>query len=467
MNTTIKNYLNMTEKHLFIGAALLCTTLALTACSDDETAGEEAPAELTTPGNYVLSAKVSSGSGDVNYILTAESIDGGEVTTQNNGLEAATGTEWVFYKDKYLYRLQYNQGESGTTESYCRNANGNVVKRDLEYTIKNRFTTFGICGNSIITAASVDMTAPEGVNSKPKGIGLTYLDVVKETTSSAVINAEDVLGTGEYVTFSGLLETNGKIYTAVIPLGVSAYGVETNYGKILYPDLIATSSSGTGSGAVTAGTISGTQRPDEAWVAIYNDDRFEAPTLIKTDKISYACGRMRSQYYQTIWAADNGDIYVFSPNYSRTASDARQQSSLPSGVVRIKAGAKEFDNDYYVNIEALAGAPLYRCWHITGSCFLLQLYTKGFNINGTGATRLAVFDAETRSLKTVSGLPAEDVLASFSKIPYTENGYAYIGVVTTDGSQPAIYRIDPATAAATKGLVVDSSTEINAIGVLN
>ncbi|MGN1262447.1 MAG: DUF4374 domain-containing protein, partial [Prevotella sp.] len=328
-------------------------------------------------------------------------------------------------------------------------------------------TTFGIYGDCIITAASVDMAAPEGVTAKPKGIGLTYLDVVKETTSSATINAEDLLGTGEYVTFSGLLEANGKLYTAIIPLGVSAYGVETNYEKILYPDLIATTNSGTGSGAVAAGTLSGTQRPDEAWVAIYNDDKFEAPTLIRTDKISYACGRMRSQYYQTIWAADDGDIYVFSPNYSRTESDARQKSSLPSGVVRIKAGAKEFDSDYYVNLEALAGAPLYRCWHLTGNYFLLQLYTNGFNINGTGTTRLAVFDAAGRSVKTVSGLPGEDVLASFSKIPFTENGCGYIGVVTTDGAQPAIYRIDPATATATKGLIVDSSTEINAIGVLN
>ena len=28
---------------------------------------------------------------------------------------------------------------------------------------------------------------------------------------------------------------------------------------------------------------------------------------------------MRSQYYQTIWAADNGDVYVFSPGHGRTA----------------------------------------------------------------------------------------------------------------------------------------------------
>ena len=60
---------------------------------------------------------------------------------------------------------------------------------------------------------------------------------------------------------------------------------------------------------------------------------------------------MKSQYYQTIWAADNGDIYVFSPSYAKTMDDARQQTTLDAGVVRIKAGTEEFDPSYYYSIE--------------------------------------------------------------------------------------------------------------------
>ena len=81
----------------------------------------------------------------------------------------------------------------------------------------------------------------------------------------------------------------------------------------------------------------------------------ETPVIATTDKIGYACGRMRSQYYQTIWAADNGDVYVFSPGYGRTAVSSADLKKVtgqkPSGVMRIKAGATAFDPDYYVNFE--------------------------------------------------------------------------------------------------------------------
>ena len=58
-------------------------------------------------------------------------------------------------------------------------------------------------------------------------------------------------------------------------------------------------------------------------MAVFADDSFTNPTLIKTDQISWAAGRMRSAYYQTIWAADNGDVYVFSPSFAKSNSDPR------------------------------------------------------------------------------------------------------------------------------------------------
>lgn len=49
---------------------------------------------------------------------------------------------------------------------------------------------------------------------------------------------------------------------------------------------------------------------------------------------------IKSQYYQTIWEADNGDIYVFSPSFAKTMDDVRQQTTLPAGVVRILTARK-------------------------------------------------------------------------------------------------------------------------------
>lgn len=445
--------------------AALAVAFALAACSDDPAeSGGSLPSNF---GQYVISA-ATSGSSSANYVLTAASLDEGEITTEGDGVETSSGTTWVFWKDKYLYRLQYNQGNAGTTTSFCRDATGTVVQRPNEYTIPNRFTTYGIYGGDIITAASIDVSAEEGATATTKkGLALTYLDVEAETTNSGtVLDAENFLGTGEYVTFSGILESGGKLYTAVVPLGFSAYGLEKHGDLNEHPELVATENSGTGSHGATAGEITGTQHPDEAWVAIYEGGDFSrTPVLIKSDKISYACGRMRSQYYQTVWAADNGDIYVFSPSYAQMENNPAQHTDLPSGVVRIKAGETRFD-DFYVNLEALSGGlPLYTCWHLTGNYFLLQFYTQGRNIYGKNTNRLAVFNADDCSLKTVTGLPSEEVISSFGKTPYSENGFGYISVVTNeDGAKPAIWRIDPAT--ATKGLVVDKASSISAVGVL-
>ena len=80
--------------------------------------------------------------------------------------------------------------------------------------------------------------------------------------------------------------------------------------------------------------------------------------IASTDKIGFACGRHRSQYYQTIWAADNGDLYVFSPGYGRTFTSSADLKKVtgtkPSGAVRIRKGATEFDPDYYVNFENIS-----------------------------------------------------------------------------------------------------------------
>ena len=140
-------------------------------------------------------------------------------------------------------------------------------------------------------------------------------------------------------------------------MGLSQYGCmqrdEAGNYKWVLPgneDLIKTESGGSGSSAYDKDELQWTQYPDECWVAIFDDETLTTKKLIKTDRISYAAGRNRSQYYQMIWEAGNGDIYVFSPSYAKTMSDSRQQTTRPAGVVRIPAGSEEFDN-YYCNIE--------------------------------------------------------------------------------------------------------------------
>lgn len=461
------------KKDFFLNgfAAIAIVGMALSACTDNEPdygSGTEAK------GEYVIASSVTASGNTTNVLLTSETLDKGTVSTVNNGLVNDGATQWVFYKNQYLYALTYNQGNAGTTPSYIMDSNNEVKARSGEFAVK-RFTTYGIYDKYIMTSSTGDgPTAYADENGYlPKMFLLSYLDVSAETfttndTQNKAYMSENFLGNGEYVTLAGILERNNKLYSAAIPMGLSQYGSATDGGKWILPgneDLVKTEDGGSNSSSYKKGELQWTQYPNKCWVAIFDDETLTNKKIIETDKISYACGRFKSQYYQTIWAADNGDIYVFSPSYAKTMADKRQQTTLDAGVVRIKAGTEEFDPDYYYSIEAQTGGKSFiRCWHITGDYFLLLMYDRPLTETGFTANQLAIYKGETGKLTYVTGLPSADLISGFGNTPYVENGYAYMAVTTTEG-YPSIYKIDPVGAVATKGVSIEA-TQISGVGKL-
>lgn len=467
----------MKKNHLLAGLfAASLAGMALTSCSEDDQSGSNNNSNTST-GNYVIAATVTSSSTDTYVLLTAPSLDEGEVTTQGNGLVNEGATYWVFYANRYLYALNYNQGEAGTTQSFILNNTGALEKRSQEYYV-NRFTTYGYYDRYIMTTSTGD--GPTELKDEngyvPQSFLASYLDVENQTYTSNTVNAstpflsENFLGNGEYVTLAGLAQVGTRLYAAAVPMGLSQYGCmqkndDGSYKWVLpgNEDLIKTESGGSGSGAYDKDELQWTQYPDECWMAIFTDQTLTDWKLIKTDKISYACGRNRSQYYQMNWLADDGYMYVFSPSYAKTMKDARQQTTLPAGVVRIDTKAEDFDPDYYYNLEEKAdGASFLRSWYIGGNYFLLLMYDKAITASDKVANRLAIFNVSNGALSYVSGLPTD--VSGFGNTPYMENGSAYIAVTTTSG-YPAIYRIEPSTATASKGLVV-KATSLNGVGRL-
>lgn len=250
-------------------------------------------------------------------------------------------------------------------------------------------------------------------------------------------------------------------------MGLSQYGAAYDNGKWIrdgFEHLVHDEAGGTGSGAYKKGELVGTQYPDECWVAIYDNEDMLNPVLARTDKISTPCGRYRSQYYQTIWAADNGDIYVFSASYAKTMTDNGQKTVLPAGVCRIPAGSTSFD-DYYCNIEEQTpggNRSFMRCWHAGGASFLMVMYDKSLTEKNPAATDLAIFDANAKKLTYVTGLPEN--VTSIGKTVYSQNGNVYIPVNVKDES-PAIYAINVVTARAVKGVTIDA-TDITGFGYM-
>ncbi|WP_443776907.1 DUF4374 domain-containing protein [Bacteroides clarus] len=462
------------KKNFFLAGlfATAMTGLALTSCTDTEVPGGGNNNE--TKGDFVVAASVTASGNTTNVLLTSKTLDEGSVSTVNNGLVNDGASQWVFYKDQYLYGLTYNQGNAGTTRSYIMNSANEVQARSGEFAVK-RFTTYGIYDKYIITASTGDGPTEYADDKQylPKMFLLSYLDVAAETfkTNDTKVKAymsENFLGNGEFVTLAGILEHNKKIYSAAVPMGLSQYGAAVDGGKYILPGnetLVKTEDGGSNSSAYKKGELQWTQYPNECWVAIFDDAAMTTKKLIKTDKISYACGRFKSQYYQTIWEADNGDIYVFSPSYAKTMSDVRQRTTLPAGVVRIPDGQEDFDS-YYCDLEEQSGGKSFlRCWHIADDYFLLLMYDRPLTETGFEAKELAVFKAGSKKLTYVTGLPSAGLISGFGNTPYTENGYAYMAVTTTDGL-PAVYKIDPSSATATKGVTVEA-TQITGIGKLS
>ena len=465
------------KKNFFL-TGLFATAMAgltLTACDDDPSIGGGDGGDDDNNAEYVIAASVTASGNTTNVLVNAESLDEGTVTTINNGVVNDGATYWVFFKEQYLYALTYNQGEAGGTRSYIMDASGELKKRSAEFGVK-RFTTYGIYNKYIMTSSTGDgpteWTDENGYT--PKVFLLSYLDPAAETfttndTQNKAYLSENFLGTGEYVTLSGMLEHNNKIYTAAVPMGLSQYGTKDQNGKWVLPgneDLVKKESGGSNSSAYKKDELQWTQYPNECWVAIFDDATMTSKKLIKTDKISYAAGRNKSQYYQMIWAADNGDVYVFSPSFAKTMTDARQKTTLPAGVVRIPSGNTEFD-DYYCNLEALTnGNSFLRSWHIADDYFMLLMYDRPLTETGYVANQLAIFKAGDKKLTYVTGLPSTDQISGFGNQPYVEKGNAYVTVTFNEGGgNPAIYKIDPATASATKGLTIEA-TQVSGVGKL-
>lgn len=446
--------------------------VALTGCSDND---EPGPGKETgdSNGKFVFATSVQGSNATTNVLLTGSSLDEGSLTTLRNGLVNDGATQWVFYKD-YLYALTYNQGNAGTTRSYILGKDGQMQARNTVYRI-SRFSSYGTYNNDIITMSTGEGPAQfaDAQGYKPMTLLITYLNVINETstsndTSTGLYSMENFLGNGEYVTLASAEQSGSRLYCGVVPMGLSQYGAAYEDGRWIRPGfehLVHTEAGGTGAGAYKKGELVGTQYPDECWVAIYDNSKMLEPVLAKTDKISSPCGRYRSQYYQTVWAAENGDIYVFSSSYSKTMTDEGQRTTLPAGVCRIPAGKTSFD-DYYCDIEAQTPGKdrsFMRCWPAGGSRFLMVMYDRSLTEKNPAGTELAIFDAPSKKLTYVTGLPEN--VTSIGKTVYAKDGYVYIPVNVQD-EYPAIYRINTANAQATKGVVIEA-TDITGFGFMS
>lgn len=241
----------MNKKNFMLGLGAFCMGGLFMGCQNEEN-DPTFSNHNNFKGNYVIPVTA----GGTSYLLTAESLDEGKISVIENGKEFQDQISyWIFYDQNYFFGIKYNDGSQGTGGCYYLDAN-NVPQKKYTYTF-NRFTTYGTWGDNVITVSTGDTKQTDSQGNAAQGFLFNYLNAKDGTTSTNQqdILAENFLGNGEKVTMAGFVEANGKLYTSIIPMGMSHYGVNTWPDKVLSQDYVATGTGGSGSGKYTAGQI--------------------------------------------------------------------------------------------------------------------------------------------------------------------------------------------------------------------
>ena len=134
-NLKIKNM----KKFLSKFAIAMVAVVGLVAC---EQGGVENRPQQGDVRPYVIASQGTFSNTTTNALLTAESLAGGTIGMEH-GLVNDGASYWVFWGDKYLYGLTYNQGNAGTTRSYVMNGDYTLTARSAEYAVR-RFNNVGV-----------------------------------------------------------------------------------------------------------------------------------------------------------------------------------------------------------------------------------------------------------------------------------------------------------------------------------
>ncbi len=191
---------------------------------------------------------------------------------------------------------------------------------------------------------------------------------------------------------------------------------------------------------------------DRAYIAVLKYPEFELEKIIEDSRTSPIGVNGHST---GIEKTENGDIYSFSTSALSAGFTA---ATKPSGILRIKAGATEFDSDYFFNIEeATNGGKLFWMDYIGNGKAIARIIID--DTNGAGewgaffkkdVFKMVVIDLTNKTVTDVAGVPTHG--HRYTSPMFVEDGKAYLSSSTA--TETHIYIVDPETATATKGAKV-------------
>ncbi len=196
-----------------------------------------------------------------------------------------------------------------------------------------------------------------------------------------------------------------------------------------------------------------TPNTDTAYCSIFS---YPELTYIKTIKDSRTSP---IGYYATqpcVITDEYGNHYTFS---SSSLVAGFTQSTKPSGILRIKAGEEEFDEDYFFNVEDAFGYKILTAAYVSDGKVVANVVNTENDIadNSWAAFSVtsplletAILDLENQTFTLVNEVPAHG--GQYRTPMLLENDKVYLSV--NNGNEAYIYEVDANTATATKGALI-------------
>jgi|SRR5690625_294808 len=400
---------------------LSLSILLFSACSSDDVkdSNSENP-EITE--QYVIVATDSENS----YLLTAQDISEGSISA-GNSIQVIGTPGWYFAKDIAAYGFVYRQGDPGTTQSFALDDSGKLQARNeinLNVSIQSR----GLVNDQIF----VEFSSRNYL--EPVATFYKINPVTEGVSGPFVINTENLTGNGEYAYLTDIADYKGKVLIGIRTIKAGSDGAEET------EDLFASDYN------------------DHTYVGVFNQDLELEKIIEDQGRTGIVAGQLRSAGETGIEPVENGDVYVFS-----SALDAE---NVPSGILKIKEGEWEFDQDYFFNIsEASGGYKLYRTYYAGNNNFVLRMFSEANTSSASEdytRNKFAVVNVADQTFDWVEGVPSGILNIGEPHIEKDKNQVVF--PIETSG-YPALYIIDVNQKQMNKGLEIRAE-EVTAVGKL-
>ena len=396
---------------------------ALSSC--DKKADREAIPD--NPGNFIIAVTPTAITGVADYLLTANSLDTGAVSIVGNGTEQDGTYRYYMTANNKFYSMLYGQGSPGAVTVYNINE-GNLNKL-------NDFTSATVHAFAQVNDDVLMVRVPRSVAAAGTPTVYEWYRISTETNQEVAKGTADAIiptGTGEIAHLSWIKQVGNKVFAPFFSIA------DRNF----Y-----------------------TNAEDNAGIAVFSYPDMTYEKTIWDDRTSFI-GRY---FTDGLGLVENGDCYAFSTSVAMTADDdpsttnvveGKLISTKPSAITRIKAGATEFDQNYYFNFEEASNGYLITNWlYIGQDKFIANIDPKSAKNRYSDGKRLAIVDVINKTVTPVTGFPDAESISKVTDTNFSpkDGKTRYVGVNLTDGSA-YVYKIDASTAKATRGLKVEGGT---------